>query len=394
MSWAVFAKTRWHRNDSRRRLEHESGALQRRRQQPHCLTAAFPPSSTLSTFELRTSVASESVTSSAIAGSETDAAESHQQEQQQHCQQCVSIVFRGLDSTHHRQRKRIPAGYLPSLPFTSMAMADSALTSAFTDFGALLERESDEIEQINKHVRDLHRINRAVSSQLQSIHSTATSPTTLATLAQSATDTLLQHALPVLAALSTLLAASPPYKYHTHYSSALQTTTLHLILAHYCTHRTLLTHPATQHTLRLQPYIAYDVEDYLYAVSGLGKELVRLAVNGVRGGWVSVVEEVSVFLHDLYGGFRLLNLRNDGLRRRVDGLKYDVLRAEEIMYDLTVRGLLKSGSGIVNDGSGSGVGVGVDGESGGQSQAAGATEGRSGVGGGGGVNMKDTDADA
>ena len=273
-----------------------------------------------------------------------------------------------------------------------MAMADSPLTSAFTDFGALLETESDDIEQINKCVRDLHRINRTVSSQLQSIHSTATSPDALTAIAQSSTETLLAQSLPVLAALSTSLTDSPPYKYHNFYNSALQTTTLHLILAHYCMHRTLLTHEQTQTTLHLQPHIAYDTEDYLYAVSGLGKELVRLAVNGVRGGWVSVVEEVSTFLHDLYGGFRLLNLRNDGLRRRVDGLKYDVLRAEEIQYDLTVRGLLKSGA--AGNGGGAAVGGGSVGGAGVAQHVTSGAAGAGGAGSGGGVSMKDTDTES
>jgi len=244
---------------------------------------------------------------------------------------------------------------------------------------------------INDARNRLHRINRAVSSQLQSIHSTATSSTTLAAIAQSATDTLLQQSLPVLSALSVLLeqSSSPPYKYHHLYNNALQTTTLHLILANYCTTRTLLSHTQTQHTLHLQPHIAFDVEDYLWAVSGLGKELVRLAVNGVRGGWTGIVTEVSIFLHDLYGGFRLLNLRNDGLRRRVDGLKYDVLRAEEIMYDLVVRGLIKSNR-EVGSGSGSGVAGGkLSGE------VAGVSDAVSGVGSGvSGVSMKDTDTES
>ena len=282
----------------------------------------------------------------------------------------------------------------PSVPSTLLTMSDSSLTTAFTDFGALLERESDEIEQINKHVRDLHRINRTVSSHLQSIH-TATSPATLATIAQSATTLLLQHALPVLASLSALVAQLPPYRYNNFYNTALQTTTLHLILAHYCTHHTLLSHSHTQHTLHLLPHLAYDTEDYLYAVSGLGKELVRLAVNGVRGGWVAVVAEVSTFLHDLYGGFRLLNLRNDGLRRRVDGLKYDVLRAEEIMYDLTVRGLLGgSGGGGGKSGGGGSANDGVVDGIVGQSGTVAAIEGTSGIGSGGSVSMKDTDTES
>lgn len=37
---------------------------------------------------------------------------------------------------------------------------------------------------------------------------------------------------------------------------------------------------------------------------------------------------------------RLLNLKNDALRKRFDGLKYDVKRCEEVVYDLTIRGLV------------------------------------------------------
>lgn len=38
--------------------------------------------------------------------------------------------------------------------------------------------------------------------------------------------------------------------------------------------------------------------------------------------------------------FRLLNLKNDALRKRFDGLKYDVKKCEEVVYDLTIRGLV------------------------------------------------------
>lgn len=34
-----------------------------------------------------------------------------------------------------------------------------------------------------------------------------------------------------------------------------------------------------------------------------------------------------------------LNLRNDALRRKFDSLKYDVKRCEDVVYDLTLRGL-------------------------------------------------------
>lgn len=41
----------------------------------------------------------------------------------------------------------------------------------------------------------------------------------------------------------------------------------------------------------------------------------------------------------LIGGFRLLNLKNDSLRKRFDALKYDVKKIEEVVYDLSIRGL-------------------------------------------------------
>ena len=42
---------------------------------------------------------------------------------------------------------------------------------------------------------------------------------------------------------------------------------------------------------------------------------------------------------DLSAGFRLLNLKNDALRKRFDGLKYDVKKVEEVVYDISIRKL-------------------------------------------------------
>lgn len=48
---------------------------------------------------------------------------------------------------------------------------------------------------------------------------------------------------------------------------------------------------------------------------------------------------ISRFVADLNAGFRLLNLKNDGLRKRFDALKYDVKKIEEVVYDISIRGL-------------------------------------------------------
>ena len=48
---------------------------------------------------------------------------------------------------------------------------------------------------------------------------------------------------------------------------------------------------------------------------------------------------IAKFIGDLDAGFRLLNLKNDNLRKRFDGLKYDLKKCEEVVYDITLRGL-------------------------------------------------------
>jgi hypothetical protein len=42
----------------------------------------------------------------------------------------------------------------------------------------------------------------------------------------------------------------------------------------------------------------------------------------------------------LFAGFQILNLKNDSLRRRSDGLKYRVKDVEDVVYDLSLRDLL------------------------------------------------------
>lgn len=67
----------------------------------------------------------------------------------------------------------------------------------------------------------------------------------------------------------------------------------------------------------------------------------RLSVNSVTAGDYSRPLHISTFINELDSGFRLLNLKNDSLRKRYDGLKYDVKKVEEVVYDLSIRGFNK-----------------------------------------------------
>lgn len=83
------------------------------------------------------------------------------------------------------------------------------------------------------------------------------------------------------------------------------------------------------------------LEEYLLSLTELTQELSRLATNAVTLGDFDMPLVISAFVKDLFAGFQLLNLKNDILRKRADAVKYDVKRVEDVVYDLTLRGLIK-----------------------------------------------------
>lgn len=126
--------------------------------------------------------------------------------------------------------------------------------------------------------------------------------------------------------------------------------------------------PATQ--------VQLSTEDYLHALINAINELPRLAVNSVTRGDTRTPVRLATFVKQLHAGFQLLNLKNDSLRKRFDAIKvqlpptdpsfpnsqvvvwmrsadtryflvvartvqYDVKKIEEIVYDISLRGLVK-----------------------------------------------------
>ncbi|KAI4192586.1 MAG: hypothetical protein LQ350_008616 [Teloschistes chrysophthalmus] len=81
-------------------------------------------------------------------------------------------------------------------------------------------------------------------------------------------------------------------------------------------------------------------EEYLHALISLIEELARLAVNSVTLGDYQRPLQISKFVKDLHAAFQILNLKNDALRRRSDGIKYNVKKIEDVVYDLSLRNLI------------------------------------------------------
>ncbi|KAK4535499.1 hypothetical protein CDCA_CDCA05G1524 [Cyanidium caldarium] len=87
------------------------------------------------------------------------------------------------------------------------------------------------------------------------------------------------------------------------------------------------------------PAVRIETDEYLLGVCSAIQEMSRLAANRVVLGDFVTPKNMAVFANEVHAGFRLLNFRNDALRRSYDGLKYAVQRLDGIQYDLSIRNL-------------------------------------------------------
>lgn len=69
-------------------------------------------------------------------------------------------------------------------------------------------------------------------------------------------------------------------------------------------------------------------------------------MNRVIKGDYQAPLSYSIFVKEVALGFGLLNLKNGALRVRYDSIKYEVKRLEEIVYDLSLRGLLPDSAAV------------------------------------------------
>lgn len=141
------------------------------------------------------------------------------------------------------------------------------------------------------------------------------------------------------------------YRYHGDWRSETQTVVSLLSFIHWLETGTLLLHTEAEANLGLNPTeFGLDVEDYLIGICFMSNELPRYVVNQVTAGDYECPKKVMKFLTDLHAAFRMLNLRNDFLRKKFDGMKYDLRRVEEVFYDVKIRGLATNGESAGKEG--------------------------------------------
>ncbi len=83
--------------------------------------------------------------------------------------------------------------------------------------------------------------------------------------------------------------------------------------------------------------IGVDAESFLLGLCDLSGELVRNAVNGVIEGDYKNAQDVKEFIEELYWELSQFDFRNGDLRRKYDGIKYDLKKLEELVAQVKLR---------------------------------------------------------
>jgi len=223
---------------------------------------------------------------------------------------------------------------------------DENIDSMFTSFREEMETENELKEKIRLTVRDLEQKARDILLIMQKIHHQGSIK--IIDICSKARNEFEQVRV-LYEQLSNFISPQEYFKYADHYRFINQRFVYVAALLVYLESGTMISKEEAAKIIGMSANRSdkfyLDLEDYLSGLLQVAPELSRLAVNCVTVGDYDRPLKISAFLNDLDAGFRLLNLKNDSLRKRFDGLKYEVKKVEEVVYDLTIRGLFKSASG-------------------------------------------------
>ena len=210
----------------------------------------------------------------------------------------------------------------------------TALRTQLSDDQAVKELIHHTLEPMEEAVRELY-------TALQAIHNPG-KQTTQAICRKA--DALLQIARDKLRSLRSVVPIGRYYKFNPMWSFSMHRLITCVSLMHFLQGGTLVTLQEVSVQLQIDSEIGPDkfpltLEDYLVGILFLASELSRLAVNSVIQGNYKQPFEIFEFVSKLNAGFKLLHFKNDHLRKKYDSLKYDIRKIEEVVYDLTLRGL-------------------------------------------------------
>ncbi|KAG6401534.1 hypothetical protein SASPL_138393 [Salvia splendens] len=243
----------------------------------------------------------------------------------------------------HRNRRAALFPAKPSL-FTSMASSDAPLSPTihvlekqFEEFRHQLDDSGSLRDRIRSVSIEIESATRLMHSSLMLVHQSRPLPEVL----EKATGQI-DALRGLFSKLAEIMRECPGqyYRYHGDWRSETQAVVSVLAFMHYLETESLLLHAEAEEKLGLNPSeFGLDTEDYLTGICFMSNDLPRYVVNRVTAGDYDCPRKVLAFLTDLHAAFRMLNLRNDFLRKKFDGMKYDLRKVEEVHYDVKIRGL-------------------------------------------------------
>ncbi|XP_073129123.1 uncharacterized protein [Henckelia pumila] len=216
-----------------------------------------------------------------------------------------------------------------------------ALENQFEELRHQLEDTGDSRERIRNISREIESTTRLMHYSLLLIHQSQPVPDVLEKAKEQIN--VLKN---LYSRLAEIMQEYPGqyYRYHGDWRSETQTAVSLLAFMHWLETGHLLHHTEVEEKLGLKLLeFGLDIEDYLIGICFMSNELPRYVVNQVTAGDYDSPRRVLKFLTDLHASFRMLNFRNDFLRKKFDGMKYDLKRVEEVYYDVKIRGLASNG---------------------------------------------------
>ena len=214
----------------------------------------------------------------------------------------------------------------------------------FTSLQSKIDEEGTIRDSLKAIVETLSKQSRLVTSILSRIHNTPT-PSLPSTVLEPCLQPL-QDQTTTIQELSKEASKYPFYKYNGIWQREIQNVITAIQLHEWLSTTNLITLEdigtklGVPVNLKSSDSFHVTIEDYLLALTSTIEELARLAPNAVTLGDYARPLQISKFVKDVHAGFQLLNLKNDNLRRRSDGIKYSVKKVEDVVYDLSLRGLV------------------------------------------------------
>jgi len=225
--------------------------------------------------------------------------------------------------------------------YTSVMDNSNNLGNVFLLYNEYMENEQSVREEIRSLVRELEQTAREMITILQSVHQQdgIRNISTICEKTRGYFPAIKDH----YAALAAKVPKDQYYRFHDHWRFVTQRVAFVTALLVFLEKEELASQQTVAQTMGIviskEEGFMLDLEDYLAGLLTLSSELSRFVVNSVTAGDYGRPFRVANFLNELSSGFRLLNLKNDSLRKRFDGLKYDLKKVEEVVYDLSIRGL-------------------------------------------------------